>query len=525
MRLTMVKRAEDGGLFEAAFDLAFPARDPAAGGGRAPRRDPEYAPGSGPGSLTAAAPDLLGRLVAALRSDSAMSLDALATDVVAAFGGLDATAMPPAGAAGSSRYHYYRVLRQLDVSALLQRSMRLDGIAALGPLQRRVAAAAGQERLEEFRVLLGAELRRRLAEINGLAASLEQLRDATLDVEFLRAGPAELAAMRDAVRPLARRLAAKAGRRARLRATGRLDMRRTMRRALSTGGVPVYPALRRRHRSRPHLLVLCDVSGSVAEFAKFTLSLLHALHAELPRLRSFVFVDGPHEITDLVETSPGVIDTRLLLSRPGVVRDDGHSDYGATLDRFIREYGSRLAPETTLIVCGDARSNYRPPQTGAPRHARDPGAPHLLAQSRAARGVGHQGLGHVRVRAALHGGGRGQDPRPAKRLGRNAALTSARPAAQWGLPSDQLQASMTGLGSRAMPRFHSLSAPSLRRQRGCRGTLLDAASRSGRLPRRSPDPPAPAERHRQPYQDNLHAYVQRRVTDVVLRECGGGRAR
>ncbi len=360
MRLTMVKRAEDGGLFEAAFDLAFPARDPAAGGGRAARRDPEYAPGSDPGSLTAAAPDLLGRLVAALRSDSGMSLDALATDVVAAFGGLDAAALSStAGAAGSSRYHYYRVLRQLDVSALLQRSMRLDGIAALGPLQRRVAAAAGQERLEEFRVLLGAELRRRLAEINGLAASLEHLRDATLDVEFLRAGPAELAAMCDAVRPLARRLAAKAGRRARLRATGRLDMRRTMRRALSTGGVPVYPALRRRHRSRPHLLVLCDVSGSVAEFAKFTLSLLHALHAELPRLRSFVFVDGPHEITDLIETSPGVIDTRLLLSRPGVVRDDGHSDYGATLDRFIREYGSRLAPETTLIVCGDARSNYR----------------------------------------------------------------------------------------------------------------------------------------------------------------------
>jgi len=360
MRLTMVKRAADGGLFEAAFDLAFPARDPPAppgltwsSVGPSPR---------GSTAITAAAPDLLARLVAALRGDSAAPLDALARDVVAAFGGLDATALPPTAVPPTARYHAYRVLRQLDVSALLQRSMRLDGIGALSPLRRRLATAAGQERLEEFRVLLGAELRRRLAEINGLAASLRQLRDATLDVEFLRAGPAELAAMRGTVRPLARRLAAKAGRRARLRATGRLDMRRTMRRALSTGGVPAYPALRRRHRSRPHLLVLCDVSGSVAEFAKFTLSLLHALHAELPRLRSFVFVDGPHEVTDLVETSPGVIDTRVLLSRPGVVRDDGHSDYGAMLGRFIREYGSGLAPETTLIVCGDARSNYRPPR-------------------------------------------------------------------------------------------------------------------------------------------------------------------
>jgi uncharacterized protein len=360
MRLTMVKSVEDGGLFEAAFDLAFPAREP-------PGADPGRAGGSGgpapqAGSvITAASPDLLARLVAALRGDSVTSFDALARDVVAAFGGLG-TVGGTAWPAGTSRYHSYRVLRQLDVSALLQRSMRQGGLGTLSPLQRRLAAADGQERLEEFRAALGAELRRRLAEINGLAASLDQLRDATLDVEFLRAGPAELAAMRETVRPLARRLAAKAGRRARLRATGRLDMRRTMRRALSTGGVPAYPALRRRHRSRPHLLVLCDVSGSVAEFAKFTLSLLHALHAELPRLRSFVFVDGPHEVTDLVETSPGVIDTRVLLSRPGVVRDDGHSDYGAMFGRFIREYGSRLAPETTLIVCGDARSNYRAPR-------------------------------------------------------------------------------------------------------------------------------------------------------------------
>jgi uncharacterized protein with von Willebrand factor type A (vWA) domain len=93
-----------------------------------------------------------------------------------------------------------------------------------------------------------------------------------------------------------------------------------MRRAVADGGVPMNPAWQQRRRSRTQLVMLCDVSGSVAEFAKFTLSLLHALHAELPRLRSFVFADGLAEVTDLVRGSPGVIDTRLLLSRPGVVR-------------------------------------------------------------------------------------------------------------------------------------------------------------------------------------------------------------
>jgi hypothetical protein len=105
--------------------------------------------------------------------------------------------------------------------------------------------------------------------------------------------------------------------------------------------------------------VLCDVSGSVAEFAKFTLSLLHALHAELPRLRSFVFADGIAEVTDLVESSPGVIDTRLLLAHPGVVRGDGHSDYGAVLRQFTDEQAAGLSRDCILIICGDARGNYR----------------------------------------------------------------------------------------------------------------------------------------------------------------------
>jgi uncharacterized protein len=133
-----------------------------------------------------------------------------------------------------------------------------------------------------------------------------------------------------------------------------------MRRTIGTGGVPIDPAWHRRRRPRPKLLVLCDVSGSVAEFAKFTLSLLHALHAELPRLRSFVFADGVAEVTDLVESSPGVIDTRLLLARPGVVRGDGHSDYGAVLRQFTDEQAGGLSRDSVVIICGDARANYRP---------------------------------------------------------------------------------------------------------------------------------------------------------------------
>jgi uncharacterized protein with von Willebrand factor type A (vWA) domain len=357
LRITMVKRSADIATFDAAFDLFFPP----AGAMDAVRGQPgEGGRGNGIAAQPAdqaARDDLLSRLVAALRDEPGTDMRALAGEAVAAFAGLGSGRL-----AGSQRYYQYRVLRQLDISELLMRAMRQQEQAELPGLERRLTAVEQQDRLQDLRAQIAAELRWQLASRGGAESSLDRLRESVADVDFLHAGPAELAAMRLAVRPLARRLAAAARRRRRLYSSGRLNVRKTMRRAVADGGVPMNPAWYQRRRSRPRLIVLCDVSGSVAEFAKFTLSLLHALHAELPRLRSFVFADGLAEVTDLVQASPGVIDTRLLLSRPGVVRRDGHSDYGAVLGQFLDSCGGGLSRDCVLIVCGDARTNYHPPR-------------------------------------------------------------------------------------------------------------------------------------------------------------------
>lgn len=357
LQVTLVKRASDIPAFHAAFDLLFPALDSGGTGGRpAP---PTYGDAATGADGEPAAPDLLTRLVSLLRGDSGAGVSEFAAEVISAYGG------PGEGqVTGSQRYYEYRIMRQLDLSALLQRAMRLDNETLPPGLTRRMAGLEQQERMQELRAEIAAQLRDHLAELRGLEASLRQLKESVLDTEFLRAGPAELDAMRAVVAPLARRLAATARRRKRLNRDGQLDVRRTMRRAIGAGGVPIDPAWRKRRRPRPKLLVLCDVSGSVAEFAKFTMSLLHALHAELPRLRSFVFADGVAEVTDVVESSPGVIDTRLLLARPGVVRGDGHSDYGAVLRHFLDEQAGGLSRDCVLIICGDARANYRPERAG-----------------------------------------------------------------------------------------------------------------------------------------------------------------
>jgi hypothetical protein len=188
------------------------------------------------------------------------------------------------------------------------------------------------------------------------------------EVDFLRASQQELRQMRVLVRPLARTLAARLAQQHRRTQHGGIDMRRTMRASLDTGGVPIDPVHRHRRRSKPELWVLCDVSGSVADFARFTLAFVCALHEEFAGLRTFVFVDDVEEITDLLDRRIHDIDPFHLLVRASAERSRHQSDYGRVFERFLEQYGAELSPRATVLFAGDGRS-----------HASDPGAAHLRA--------------------------------------------------------------------------------------------------------------------------------------------------
>lgn len=366
LRATLVKQADDLGTFDLLFDRYFPLTRAdathdhgAAGDGDASAPAPATdgaggsAPGSPAGSPTDPSAELLARLLEALRAGDLEALRRLATGLVDAHAGLG-------GQQSTERYHLSRVMRAADLARLLSDAARhlrteadhTDALAA------RVAVRDQDALIEEFRRLIAEEIRNRLA---ATGDPVDVVRSTRIDeLEVLRASTTELRALRDAVRPLARKLAARMAQRRRLRARGKLDVRRTVRRSLQHGGVPLDPAMRDRRASKPDVVVLCDISGSVAEFANFTLQLLTALHDELARLRSFVFVDGIAEVTDLLETSEHAVDPRFLVSRPGVVVADGHSDYARVFTRFLHEHAAVIRPTTTVIVAGDARTNHRP---------------------------------------------------------------------------------------------------------------------------------------------------------------------
>ena len=178
-------------------------------------------------------------------------------------------------------------------------------------------------------------------------------------MDFFSITADEQAHMRKAVRPLARKLATRLAVKRKRARDGTFDVRKTLRRALGTGGVPIDPAFRSKKIHRPELILICDVSGSVAAFAKFTLMFTHALQGQFSRVRSFAFIDTVDEVTDLFADGDFASGMARMTEEADLVWLDGHSDYGHAFEVFVQRYGNTITARSTVLVLGDARNNYR----------------------------------------------------------------------------------------------------------------------------------------------------------------------
>src|SRR5690606_2760089 len=168
-------------------------------------------------------------------------------------------------------YYLYRTLRRLDLEVLEEMIRRALSDDDLSELEQRLLDEEVASHLETLREAVQDEITRRLVEDRGREAVARTLRrPVTEDVDLMRASRADLEALEDAIVPLTRKLAARLARKKRLR-RGRLDFRRTVRASLATGGVPLEPRFRAHRPHRPEVLLMCDISGSMATFARFTL--------------------------------------------------------------------------------------------------------------------------------------------------------------------------------------------------------------------------------------------------------------
>jgi uncharacterized protein with von Willebrand factor type A (vWA) domain len=212
--------------------------------------------------------------------------------------------------------------------------------------------------------MVEAETKRRTAEQLGREhVTMYGIPQLSENVEFLRASGEQLKQMRRVVAPLARTLATRLAARRRRSRAGEIDLRKTLRKSMSTGGVPIDVVLRKPRPARPELVVLCDVSGSVAGFSHFTLLLVHALRQQFSRVRVFAFIDTTDEVTHLFGPEADLaLAIQQITRESGVYTRDGHSDYGHAFASFMDKFPTVLSPRSALLVLGDGRNNYRNPE-------------------------------------------------------------------------------------------------------------------------------------------------------------------
>jgi uncharacterized protein with von Willebrand factor type A (vWA) domain len=361
---TVVKHPAHRPAFDRLFDLWWPS---AIGDGR-DRDVGDDASGeldeADPADLDGMRNELRDRLRDVLLSGDDEALRRLAREAVNGLGRAEG------GQPGRQSWFTYRVLRALNPDTLMASLLEQVLLGKdRGGLAEKVARQMITERMRQFEELVESEVRRRLAEERGAETVAKTAVKPLVDqVEFLRASRDDLAALRRQVHPIARRLATRLTARRRLGRSGRLDVRRTVRASLSTGGVPLTTIFKPHKPHKPELVVLCDVSGSVAAFAHFTVLLSFALREQFAKVRVFAFVDTTDEVTRFFERGGDVVDALARMSTEAdVVWFDGHSDYGHAFEVFAQKWPDAVGPKTSFLVLGDARTNYRAPALPALR--------------------------------------------------------------------------------------------------------------------------------------------------------------
>jgi uncharacterized protein len=160
--------------------------------------------------------------------------------------------------------------------------------------------------------------------------------------------------IQEIVYKMAKKLTTLHSRRKKVYKRGQLNVPRTLRHNMSYDGAIFDLHWKSVKIDRPKVFAICDVSGSVANYARFMLMFLYSLDEVMPKVRSFAFSSDLAEVTDLFNRN------KIEDAIAKVLRDysGGSTDYGQAFLDFRKNCMDDVDNRTTIIILGDARNNY-----------------------------------------------------------------------------------------------------------------------------------------------------------------------
>ena len=228
-------------------------------------------------------------------------------------------------------------------------------------LASRSGNQAREEELKEIRERLRLEIRdyvENQVKLRTTNAGRQLREDALSKIRLTQADRSDYKLMSNIIKRMAKRLISVHSRRKRKSRRGLLDVRNTIRANQEYDGILFETIWKKTKVDRPKIVALCDVSGSVANVSRFFLMFLHSLTDVLPHVRTFAFSNKAGEVTDLFETK----DIEVAATETLLINGGGSTDYGQAFSDLETFLENDIDRKTTIIVLGDARSNYGDPR-------------------------------------------------------------------------------------------------------------------------------------------------------------------
>jgi uncharacterized protein with von Willebrand factor type A (vWA) domain len=167
--------------------------------------------------------------------------------------------------------------------------------------------------------------------------------------------------LQEIVHRMARKLIAAYSRRRKVVRRGQLHVPRTLRRNMKYDDAIFDLHWKAVKADQPKVFAVCDVSGSVADYARFMLMFIYSLEEVLPKVRAFAFSSELGEVSDLFKRNTVDDAIALALRQYG----SGSTDYGQALADFHELCLDDIDRRTTVIILGDARNNHGDARTDA----------------------------------------------------------------------------------------------------------------------------------------------------------------
>jgi uncharacterized protein with von Willebrand factor type A (vWA) domain len=168
----------------------------------------------------------------------------------------------------------------------------------------------------------------------------------------------EILRMREVVTRLAQRIKNILSVRKKRLKRGKLDLHQTLRRNMARGGIPFEVVYKTRRKDRPKLVIMCDVSSSVANVSRFMLQFMYSLQEAFTKIRCYVFVAELGEVTDVFHDADISGAVEKALDGGDVINVYTRSNFGFAFHEFWKNHLSAIDNKTTVIILGDARNNY-----------------------------------------------------------------------------------------------------------------------------------------------------------------------